>query len=377
MKIVIVTEVFLPTIDGLVLRLSEAIKHFCKEGHEVLVITGKRSVAQFQNVPVYSVAEMQLPFGKKLIRTPSNNKMNGILSIFAPQVIHVVNPAGVGTAAINCAKQLDIPYIVSFHTNYENMLKQTHFNYKFIEKKIWANRKVLADGAAMVLTTSNMMRKTLAAHGIEGAHVLKRGVDLEKRRPDYRSKEMRTILCKGETDKKLLVYIGGLSEIKNLEALVPMMRRRDDVCLAIVGDGEYKEALENAFRGTRTVFTGYLRDKDLSEAYATADAFIFPSLKEHVGLTLLEAMASGVPTIAAYSTLTKEQLHDGIDCMLYPSGDEKALDAAIDRLNDKESLKKMRLIALREAHGSSWENASQQLLDYYSIVKTRATKFNQ
>ena len=74
--------------------------------------------------------------------------------------------------------------------------------------------------------------------------------------------------------KKLLVYIGSLLERKNLESLVPMLKRRADVCLAIVGAGPHREALEQAFYGTNVVFTGFLRGRNLAEAYASCDGFI-------------------------------------------------------------------------------------------------------
>lgn len=371
MRIMIVTEVFMPSINGLALRLSEAIKYFCKEGHEVMVVTGKRRTLQFEGVNVQSVTEMRMPLGKKMNGAPSKEKLNKIMIDFAPQIVHIVNPAMVGIAAATCAKKMDVPYVVSFHSNYENMLKQTHFNYNLLQNKIWKSRRLLAHDAALVLSTSYIMKEKLVSHGIEGAHVLKRGVDLEKRHPDYKSEEMRRILCKGEVNKKLLVYIGGLRKEKNLESLLPMMKRRDDVCLAIIGDGDYRSTLEETFRGTSTVFTGHLSDEHLSEAYASGDAFIYPAPNELVGLTLVEAMASGTLIIAVYSPLAMEQLHNEIDSLLYSSGDENALDAAINRLNDKEGIKRMRRIALREARSSSWERASQQLLDYYSIAYTK------
>lgn len=125
------------------------------------------------------------------------------------------------------------------------------------------------------------------------------------------------------------------------------------------------------------MFTGYFRGKNLAEAYASGDAYIFPTQKEQVGVGLLEVMASGVPIIAVRAPLITEQFEDGRDVLLYTAGDEASLDAAIDRLEDQALMRRLGKIVRKEAEASSWERASQQLMDYYSIAYTRATHYNQ
>ena len=376
MRIMIVTEEFLPASDGLVLRLTEAIRYFLKEGHQVVVITPDRGIDQFEDATIYGIPDKHLPFGKKLFWAPALTRINEIMMDFSPQVVHIVNPLLLGITASKYAVGLEIPTVVSYHTNYMSHLKRLHLDHRFSEKMVWKARQKVSAAASLNLCTSHVMRHALENLGIPGAHVLKRGVDSEKRHPRFASADMRMILGKGLEDKKLLVYVGSLLERKNLEALLPMLRRRDDVCLAIVGDGEHRAALERAFAGTNCVFTGYLRGRNLAEAYASGDAFIFPTLTEQVGLTLLEAMASGVPIIAARSPLTTEQFHDTRDALLYTSGDEDSLDAAIDSLDDQALMRRIRVIARKEAEASSWERASQQLMDYYNIAYTRATHYN-
>ena len=376
MRIMIVTEEFLPVAEGLVLRLTEAIRYFIKEGHRVVVVTPDRGIDQFENATIYGIPDKRLPFGKKLFWAPALTRINDIMLDFSPQVVHIVNPLFLGAAAAQYALKLEIPTVVSYHTNYQSNLKRLHLNHRISEKVVWKTRQKISAAASLNLCTSHVMRHALEDYGVHNAHVLKRGVDSERRSPRFASEDMRLILNKGQRDKKLLVYVGSLLKRKNLEALLPMLRRRDDVCLAVVGDGEYRADLERAFAGTNCVFTGYLRGRNLAEAYASGDAFIFPTMDEQVGLTLLEAMASGVPIIAARSPLTSEQFHDGQDALLYTNGDEDSLDAAIDRLGDENLMRRIRIIARKEAEASSWERASQQLMDYYNIAFTRATHYN-
>lgn len=376
MRIMIVTEEFLPINDGMVLRLTEAIRYFLKEGHQVVIVTPDRGIDQFEDATIYGIRDKHLPFGKKLFWMPGLNRINEIMNDFMPQVVHIVNPLIIGAAASQYAMRLEIPTVVSYHTNYMRSLKRLHFNQRITENIVWKMRRKISDEVALNLCTSHVMRHALEEYGIINAHVLKRGVDSDQRNPAFASEDMRLILNKGQREKKLLVYVGSLLERKNLESLLPMMRRRDDVCLAVVGDGEYRDKLERAFSGTDTVFTGYLRGRNLSEAYASGDAFVFPTLNEQVGLTLLEAMASGVPIIAARSPLTVEQFQDERDVLLYTAGDEDSLDEAIDRLDDQRLVRRLRVIARKEAEASSWERASQQLMDYYNIAYARATQYN-
>ncbi len=376
MKIMIVTEVFLPAADGLVLRLTEAIRYLHKEGHVVAVVTPNRGIDQYEGATIYGISDKRLPFGKKLMWAPSLKNIYDIMMDFSPQVVHIVNPLTMGGVAAQYANRLGIPTVVSYHTNFIHCLKQYHLNHRVTQKVLWRSRKKISDSAVLNLCTSHVMRHSLQGIGIHDVHVLKRGVDSDKRHPRFASEDMRMILNKGQKDKKLLVYIGSLTKNKDLESLVPMMQRRKDVCLAIVGDGDYRAHLEKAFSGTNTVFTGYLRGKNLAEAYASGDAYIFPTRQEQVGLGLLEVMASGVPIIAVRSPLINEQFRDGVDALLYNAGDERSLDAAIDRLDDDNLMRRIGIIVRKEAEASSWERASQQLMDYYSIAYTRATHYN-
>lgn len=377
MRIMIVTEVFLPAVDGLVLRLTEAIRYFHKEGHDVAIVTPNRGIDQFDGAMIYGISDKRLPFGKNLFWAPSLKNIYDCMLEFSPQVVHIANPLLMGSVAAQYANKLGIPIVVSYHTNFMNCLKQHHLNNKITENMLWHSRKKISDSAVLNLCTSHVMRSSLRKYGIHDVHVLKRGVDSEQRHPRFASEDMRMILSRGQADKKLLVYIGSLTKTKDLESLLPMMKRRDDVCLAIVGDGEHRETLERLFAGTNTVFTGYFRGKNLAEAYASGDAYIFPTRKEQVGVGLLEVMASGVPIIAVRAPLITEQFEDGRDVLLYTAGDEASLDAAIDRLEDQAFMRRLGKIVRKEAEASSWERASQQLMDYYSIAYTRATHYNQ
>src|SRR5699024_8199152 len=98
-------------------------------------------------------------------------------------------------------------------------------------------------------------------------------------------------------------------------------------------------------------------------------AFIFPSTSETLGLVILEAMAAGLPVIAAHSGPTVEQIDDGVNGLIFESGNTDSLIEAVKIIDDKERLEKMSQEARKEALKYSWDAASAKLLSYYEKAK--------
>jgi glycosyltransferase involved in cell wall biosynthesis len=373
MRILIVTEVFLPSRNGLVTRLTQAIPYFQNEGHEVAVLAPYQGMKDYQGAPIFGITKFRL--FRKMPQVFNSKKIEDYIDQFEPDVIHVTSPRLIGAAAAKYATEMHIPLVVSYHTNILHDLRNLSPEDKKTSKYLsWKLQERYCNNAAINLCTSGAMRSMLRQQGKADIHVLKRGVDSERFNPSYFSEDMRHLMNVGNESKKLLLCVGRLNKEKQLETLLPLMKRRDDICLAVAGDGPEKKHLERAFMDTSTVFLGNLDGRILSEAYASADAFVFPSTRDLVGITLLEAMASGLPIIAARSELTQEQFKGNGDVLFFQQGSEESLEAAIDALDDERLVRHMRIIGRRQAEASSWDDASQQLLDYYHIALTRASR---
>ena len=217
----------------------------------------------------------------------------------------------------------------------------------------------------MNLCTSNSVKKELEAHGIPNVHYLRQGVDVINMNPRFYDAEMRSRLLQGKPASHLLIFVGRLAAEKGIDQIRPLLDARDDLAFAIIGDGPDRGKLEKEFRGTHTLFTGFLHGEKLSKAYASADAFIFPSVTETLGLVILEAMASGLPVIAAESGPTAEQVKHMENGIIFQNNDLQSMLNAIKVLDNKRLLQTMKRNARQEAEKFSWDNASQQLLDYY------------
>ena len=373
MKIAIVTETFLPSVDGVVTRLRHAVERFRDLGHEVMVIAPELGVTEHHGARVVGVRPVTLPFYKHRRFTLPNPTVDGIIRGFHPDVVHAAQPLLLASSGAFAAHRQRIPLVASYHTHIPRYL-DLYKAWSWGKRPVWwqiRRNHALAD---INIATSETMRAELASQGIEDLHVVRRGVDTKAFHPDFASAQMRERLTEGHPEKKLLVFVGRLAAEKEIHRLRPLMQRRDDVALAIVGDGPFRRELEQMFAGTSTLFPGFMQGEELASAFASADGFIFPSVTETLGLVILEGMASGLPVVAARSGPTMEQVTDGVNGLLFDSGDEASLDRALERLADTDLRSRIRTAARAEAEKFSWENASDDLLRYYemAIEKHRA-----
>jgi glycosyltransferase involved in cell wall biosynthesis len=180
---------------------------------------------------------------------------------------------------------------------------------------------------------------------------------------------MRSRLTQGHPESPLLLYVGRLSAEKEIERIKPVMQAIPNARLALVGDGPHRQALEAHFAGTPTHFVGYLQGLELASAFASADAFVFPSRTETLGLVLLEAMAAGCPVVAARSGGIPDIVEDGVNGFLFDPTDENGAIAATRRLfANPEERETLRRNARREAERWGWAAATYQLRNYYQAV---------
>lgn len=367
MKIAIVTETFLPSVDGVVTRLRHAVERFTDQGHEVMVIAPDLGVTEHHGARVVGIRPVTLPFYKHRRFTLPTPTVDGIIRGFHPDVVHAAQPILLASSGAYAAHRQRIPLVASYHTHIPRYL-DLYKAYRWGKRPVWWQIKRNHALADVNLATSESMKQELSEQGIHNLHVVRRGVDTEIFHPRFASDAMRERLTQGHPEKKLLVFVGRLAAEKEIHRLRPMMDRRDDVALAIVGDGPFRRELEEMFAGTSTVFPGFMEGEELASAFASSDAFVFPSVTETLGLVILEGMASGLPVVAARSGPTLEQVTDGENGLLFDSGDEASLDRALERLADTDLRSRIRTAARAEAEKFSWENASDDLLRYYEMA---------
>lgn len=367
MNIVIVTETFLPATDGVVTRLTHAIDYMLRMGHSVTVYCPdlEGTPATYKQARIRKFPAYTFFFYKQRPWALPTKKVKEALLEDQPDVVHAVNPIALAASGIYYADQLDIPLIASFHTNIPNYL--AHYGFSLMEPLVWVYLRKLHNTAAANMVTSQAMHDLLADNGIPDAIVLPKGVDVDQRHPRFTCQEWRQDHLFAGTDK-LMLFVGRLAPEKQIDSIRDLLDQRQDVSLVIVGDGPDKERLEEHYSGYPVSFTGFLHGEDLSRAFASADAFIFPSTSETLGLVITEAMASGTPVIAANSQPTAEQVDHLDNGFVYESGDLVGLSACVDFLGDEVLMGRVRAAGRTYAEGFSWDRASQAILDAYQLV---------
>jgi glycosyltransferase involved in cell wall biosynthesis len=197
-----------------------------------------------------------------------------------------------------------------------------------------------------------------------------RGVDTETFHPSRKTAKMREDLSQGNPLSPLLLYVGRLGAEKEIGRIREVLAAIPDARLAIVGDGPQRLELERYFAGTNTNFVGYLEGVELAAAYAAADAFIFPSRTETLGLVLLEAMAAGCPVVAAKSGGIPDIVTDGENGYLFDPNHRDGAIIATRQLLARSTVERDRLRhrARIEAERWSWSAATQHLQMYYRKV---------
>ncbi|MBW4582656.1 MAG: glycosyltransferase family 1 protein [Tildeniella nuda ZEHNDER 1965/U140] len=369
MRIALFTETFLPKVDGIVTRLRYTVEQLQRLGDQVLVISPDGGLTEYKGAQIHGVSGFPLPLYPELKLALPRPSIGHAVERFKPDLIHVVNPAVLGLAGLFYSKALNIPLLASYHTHLPEYLQ--HYGLGMLEGFLWELLKAGHNQARLNLCTSTAMRQALTEHGIERVSVWQRGVDTETFQPYLSSLEMRSHLSQGHPESPLLLYVGRLSPEKEIDRIKPVLESIPGARLALVGDGPHRQSLEQHFAGTATHFVGYLQGRELATAFASSDAFVFPSRTETLGLVLLEAMAAGCPVVAARSGGIPDIVQDGVNGYLFDPLDEGGAIAATQRLlANAEEREMLRRNARREAERWSWEAATRQLRSYYQSVVT-------
>lgn len=367
MKIALFTETFLPKIDGIVTRLCHTVEHLQRLGDRVLIFSPQGGLTEYKGAQIYGVDGFALPLYPELKLAWPTPAIGHQLEQFQPDIVHAANPAVLGLGGIYYAKKLNIPLVASYHTHLPQYLH--HYNLGILEGFLWELLKGVHNQADLNLCTSTAMVEELSNHGIERVDLWQRGVDTELFQPHFASEEMRDRLTQGYPESTLLIYVGRLGAEKEVDRIKPVLEAIPNARLALVGDGPHRPALEQHFADTPTHFVGYLRGQELASAYASADAFIFPSRTETLGLVLLEAMAAGTPVVAARSGGIPDIVTDGVNGYLFDPADENGGIAATQKLLEHgEERETLRQNARTEAERWGWSAATQQLQRYYQTI---------
>lgn len=365
MRIAIVTENFLPKLDGVTRTLAMTLEHLHRHGHRALVMGPTHAVRRYEGALVLRAPGIPLPFYPEIRLLFPPRRFKRALERFRPDVVHVVDPMAMGAVGVSWARKLGVPVLATYHTNLAAYC--AHYGFAKLENPTWAYRRRLHNQCALTLCPSPSTASQLIRRGFERVGVWPRGVDSVLFRPDRRSSDWRRGVT-GTEGGHIVLYVGRLSHEKNLSMLVDAFRvlGRRDTHFVLVGDGPARPDLQRQLTGQRVTFTGYLRGEELATAYASADVFAFPSETETFGQVVFEAMASGLPVVARAAEGVCDLVTHGETGYLAPTNDPAQFAAAIELALDED--KRRRAMGARGraiAERNSWERVLVRLVEMY------------
>lgn len=277
MRLALVTDAWLPQVNGVVTTLVELVKHLGQRGHEVLVI----HPGLFPTRPCPGYA------GIDLAVRPSR-QLPAMLDAFAPEAIHLATEGPIGWAARAHCKRQGLRFTTAFHTRFPEILQAAlHIPLSWG----YALYRHFHRPSAGVLVPTKGMLRILQQRRFEQLRPWTHGVDLELF-PFHERKQPSDLL--GPLSEPVFLYVGRVSYEKNIQAFLDLMLPGTKV---VCGVGPLEAQLKARYPHVR--WLGVLPRHELAKVYAGADVFVFPSRNETFGLVMLEAMACGTP-VAAY-----------------------------------------------------------------------------
>ena len=308
MKILITTDWYAPTVNGVVASVLNLRRELMLRGHDVRVLTLSQttcSCAADGVTYIGSVGAGKLYPGARIKTAFFSSLVQDIVE-WQPDIIHSQCEFSTFFMARRIAKKRAVPIIHTYHTVYEDY---THY---FSPSKKWGRRMVaslsrwITRQTACVIAPTEKVRTILNGYGIgRDIRVIPSGIDL----PSFtEASETDKILALKKQlgipeNNRILLYVGRLAKEKNLEELLRYHARcnREDLTLLIVGDGPHRAALEHMTAesgiGYSVRFAGMVAPKEIGDYYHLGDLFVSPSVSEAQGLTYAEAMAAGLPVL--------------------------------------------------------------------------------
>ena len=380
MRVAIITENFLPKLDGVTRTLARLLEHLQDNGHQALLLGPDSGMEEYAGAEIVGTAGLPLPFYPELKFNFFRPLFVRRLNEFDPDIVHLVDPVILGATGLATARLLNKPLISSYHTNLAAYCD--HFGFSLLSKPMWLYNRLMHSSCAMTFCPSLSTAAMLRMQGFANLRIWPRGVDATLFRPERRSQQLRRRWL-GESElsanKTVLLYVGRVSWEKNLHLLVQAYRSMDHrhCHLVIVGDGPAYGELQQELVGLPVTFTGYLSGGELATTYASADIFAFPSRTETFGQVVLEAMASGLPVVGLLSEGVcdlVEHGHTGLLLDTHALDEEQQAGAYRQYLTqliaEPHTSHVMGLAALIEAQKYSWYEAMECLVrGYHEVIE--------
>lgn len=372
-RVVIVTESFLPSLNGVTNSVLRVLETLHQQGHEALVIAPTSPVDEFLGFRIIKTKHFhfkQFPVALPLMA------MRKIFREFKPDIIHVAAPFALGRQALRVAKRQNIPAIAIYQTDISGYLQR--YNLELLKPAVDEFVASIHRRASITLAPTPETAAALESMNAGRVAVWGRGIDLNTYRPDRKQTlEVEALRARFVRPGNLLVgFVGRLAAEKQVERMAELFGL-EGIDFLVVGDGPERANLEAKFKGRPVTFTGRLEGEALANAYATLDVFIHFGTEETFGQTIQEAQASELPVIAPARGGPIHLIEHGVTGLLVdPDRPRPYREALMQLVSDS----KLRTRIARQARASvldrTWQRNNDKLLGHYNSVIDERNKSN-
>jgi phosphatidylinositol alpha 1,6-mannosyltransferase len=379
-RVAIVSECFLPVVNGVTNSVLRIVEHLTASGHDVLVVAPGDEDTQYAGAPVIRVPSVGLPLVTSMPVGVPGRRVLTALRRFAPDVVHLAAPFVVGYRGLQAARRLCIPTVAVYQTDVAGFALS--YGLGMTARAAWRWTCRLHGRADRTLAPSTWATAELRARGVPRVYPWGRGVDTRRFTPTHRHPAWRDEVAQGA--ELVVGYVGRLAPEKQVERLA-VLAERPGVRLVVVGDGPSAPKLRAALPSA--VFLGRLDGPELARAYASLDVFVHTGPSETFCQAVQEALASGVPVIAPDAGGPRDLVLPGRTGYLVPPwpevGDRSAADAAlraaVDALRDPAVRARFGSAARRSVLRRTWSAVGDELLAHYAatIAQHRAAGSQQ
>ncbi|TDU73171.1 glycosyltransferase involved in cell wall biosynthesis [Prosthecobacter fusiformis] len=361
MRFLLITDTFPPDINGVARTLATLASGLESRGHQVEIVTTLEAAPEAEeSLKRHIVMAMPLP-GYPGLRMGFTTtwQMQALYEEFRPDALYVATETPLGIASIRAAKKMGIPTVSGFHTNFQTYLED--YSLPGLEAVAQGLLRSIHNQTARTLTPSIDTAAMLEKWGIHNVGVLGRGVDTDLFTPARRDPALRQTWGADESTP-VAIYVGRVAAEKNLDLLTRAFSAFREVhpqapCV-VVGDGPKLKNLQTDH--PEFYYSGARTGNELAAHYASADVFLFPSITETFGNVVLEAMSSGLLTVAFDYAAPRLLIHPGENGLLAAFNDEpdflEKTRSAATAWNDQIQ----RTAAREAAHHLGWQRVIEQ-----------------
>jgi glycosyltransferase involved in cell wall biosynthesis len=383
MKIAIVTDTYFPRINGVSVSTRTFAREFSRQGHEVHV-----------HAPAFPGAKEDVePF--KVIRYPSVylalDPEDRLAYVFRKQakafvgqnydIVHTQTPFVLGQLAVKWARKSGAKVVHTYHTFYQ---AYAEYYFWYLPRRLrttgikWLSKRY-CDSCDTVIAPSIQMAREIESYRVKTpVKIIPTGVELAqfkgKSGPKFRKKYGFS-----QSDK-ILLYVGRLAEEKNIDFLLRVFARAaaefENTHFVIAGSGpalsKLKDLSAQLHIENQTHFLGYIKGNFLRDCYAAADLFLFASVTETQGLTILEAMAAGTPVVAVNRMGVKDIFAGQLGGIVTEPDEEEFFSAVSRMIKDRRFYEQKKSETTVSVRNWSSEAMADRTLEEYEILLRRS-----